>query len=99
MEKDIEIMMRKNVERQGGKFLKFISPGNGGVPDRIAIFPGGEIWFVELKTEHGQIRPLQRKWKSILEKLGCNSVIIRGNDEARAWLDDHRRLANGIRST
>lgn len=31
-ERDIESGLRKQVERMGGKFMKFTSPGNDGVP-------------------------------------------------------------------
>ena len=87
-EKDIEKMIKRNVEKYGGKFLKFVSPGNSGVPDRIAIFPGGEIWFLELKTDDGRPRPLQKKWNAILLKLGCNAMIIRGEEQAREWINE-----------
>lgn len=32
-ERDIESGLRKQVKRMGGKFMKFTSPGNDGVPD------------------------------------------------------------------
>lgn len=86
MEKDIESMMRKKIESIGGQFLKFVSPGNSGVPDRIAIFPGGRIWFVELKDDGKKPRKLQEKWKKTLIGLGCRSVIIVGEEQAREWL-------------
>lgn len=35
-ERDIESGLRKQVERMGGKFMKFTSLGNDGVPDRVA---------------------------------------------------------------
>ena len=33
-ERDIESGLRRQVEKMGGKFMKFTSPGNDGVPDR-----------------------------------------------------------------
>ena len=85
LERQIENGMRINIEKMGGKFLKWVSPGNDGVPDRIAIFPNGSIWFVELKAENGRVAPLQEYWKKELTKLNCNAVIIRGKDEAIRW--------------
>lgn len=86
MEKDIEKMMRKKIEQMGGQFLKFTSPGNNGVPDRIAILPGGRIWFVELKDDGGQVRKIQERWKRELCDLGCRAVIIEGEQQAKEWL-------------
>ena len=95
-EKEIEMMMRKEIGQQEGKFLKLVSPGNDGVPDRIAIFPGGEIWFVELKTKDGHVKPIQTKWQNILSRLGCRARIIKGEDQAREWLDKHREWFYGV---
>lgn len=85
LERQIENGMRKNIERAGGKFLKWVSPGNDGVPDRIAIFPNGSIWFVELKADKGRVAPLQEYWQKELTRMNCNAVIIRGKEEAIAW--------------
>lgn len=85
-ERDIESGLRKQVERMGGKFMKFTSPGNDGVPDRIAILPGGRVWFVELKRE-GEKPTAVQKWQiERLQKLGCNVAVIAGMKEARAWI-------------
>lgn len=95
-EKDIEQMMRREVENQRGKFLKFVSPGNDGVPDRIAIFPGGEIWFIELKADNGRIKPIQEKWQAILKGMDCHAAIIQGEKQAREWLAKHRWWFYGV---
>ena len=34
-ERDIEKRLRCQIERMGGKFMKFVSPGNDGVPDLV----------------------------------------------------------------
>ena len=49
-ERDIESWLRDKIQQMGGVAMKFTSPGNDGVPDRIAILPGGQVWFIELKT-------------------------------------------------
>ena len=79
-ERDIESGLRKQVERMGGKFMKFTSPGNDGVPDRIAILPGGRVWFVELKRE-GEKPTAVQKWQlEQLRKIG----LQRGADHRQA---------------
>ena len=50
-ERDIEKWLREKIQQLGGVAMKFTSPGNDGVPDRIAILPGGQVWFKELKKE------------------------------------------------
>ena len=37
------------IKTLGGKAYKWVSPGAPGVPDRIAILPGGRIIFIEVK--------------------------------------------------
>lgn len=49
IENDIEKYLVKRVKENDGLCLKFVSPGNRGVPDRICI--GNDIiCFVELKA-------------------------------------------------
>ena len=62
----------------GGKAYKFVSPGNPGVPDRICVFPGGAVVFVELKRpgrENG-LSPQQEKTISYLRGLGFHVWVI-----------------------
>ena len=49
-EKTIEQKLVRMVLHRGGICPKFISPGYDGVPDRIVLFPGGRIAFVEVKA-------------------------------------------------
>lgn len=59
-ERDVEAWLRRQIENLGGKAMKFISPGNNGVPDRIVILPAGRIWFIELKKEGGRPSGIQK---------------------------------------
>lgn len=62
------------IKRCGGKAYKFICPGHIGAPDRICIFPGGIVIFVELKRpgrKDGR-SPQQIKFQNTLAGLGCN---------------------------
>lgn len=87
-ESAVETNIVRQVKSLGGICWKWVSPGRAGVPDRICIFPGGVIVFVELKRPglaDGR-SPQQKKVFSILERLGCN--VWRVNDAN----DFHRRL-------
>ena len=48
-ESSIEKKLRVMLRERGALCLKFVSPGNPGVPDRIVVRPGGRVEFVELK--------------------------------------------------
>lgn len=85
-ERDIEKWLRDKIRQMGGIAMKFTSPGNDGVPDRIAILPGGQVWFIELKKD-GETPTKIQEWQiERLRKLGCNVTVIAGMKEAQAWI-------------
>lgn len=78
LESALEQSVRQYVARCGGKAYKWVSPGNPGVPDRICLFPGGRIIFVELKQpglKDGRSRQ-QKKVGAYLQKLGFEVWLI-----------------------
>lgn len=95
-ERDIERWLRRQIEDMGGKFMKFTSPGNDGVPDRIAIMPGGHIWFVELKTDEGRLTPIQAWQIEQLKKLDVPAIVVRGMTDAKAFMDTLQDEQDGL---
>lgn len=81
-EKRIEGKLRMEAKKRGGLAVKFVSPGFDGMPDRVVMFRGGIMGFVELKAPGKKLRPLQARRKRQLEALGFkvyvadNSAII-----------------------
>ncbi len=75
-ESQIEKKLKDRVEAIGGKCMKFVSPGMCGVPDRICLFPGGQVVFVETKVPGGRLKPLQRKRHQELQELGFKVLVI-----------------------
>lgn len=69
-ENQIERALVQTVKKRGGLALKFNSPGMSGVPDRLVLFPGGRLAFVEVKATGKKPRPLQIKRKGQLEEIG-----------------------------
>lgn len=69
-EKNIESKLCRAVKIRDGLCLKFVSPAFNGVPDRIVLFGCGRIAFVEVKAPGETLRPIQRKRKWQLERLG-----------------------------
>lgn len=91
LERDIENWLNKQIEKIGGLAFKFVSPGNPGVPDRIYILPGGEVWFVELKQQFGKIANIQKWQRQRLQDMGCNYRLVKGMEDAKAFVGEIKR--------
>lgn len=79
-EKDIEKILAAEVKKLGGRAYKWVSPGNGGVPDRIVILPGRPPVFVELKSDTGWLSALQHVQIDRLKALGQAVYVVKGID-------------------
>lgn len=88
LEKNIELWITKKITGMGGLSLKFVSPGNSGVPDRIYILPEGRIYFVELKKEHGRLRGLQKWQRKRFLKMGCQVYVVEGLESAKRFIKE-----------
>lgn len=84
-EQTLERKIKEYVESRGGLFLKWVSPGYTGVPDRILLMPGGRISFVELKrpgTKDG-LSPRQKRVAYLLRGLGFSVIRAASLDDIR----------------
>ena len=88
LEKDIEAWMTDQVKKLGGMSLKFVSPGNPGVPDRIYIFPEGKVYFVELKKELGRLSGIQKWQRERFLKMGCRFYVVKGMESAKNFVKE-----------
>ncbi len=84
-EADIEKNLRLRLQKAGCLVYKFVSPGNNGVPDRIVITPAGGIYFVELKTSRGSLRPEQKVQLRRLQSHNARTAVIYGQEDAIAF--------------
>jgi len=75
-EKQIERKLVSAVKAAGGIAPKFVSPGYDGMPDRLLLFPGGRIVFVEVKAPEKKPRPLQMARHRMLIRLGFKVYIL-----------------------
>ena len=91
LEKEIEAWLNKKIKELGGLSFKFVSPNNPGVPDRIYIFPGGRVYFVELKTEIGQMSNIQKWQRKRFEDMGCRFYLVKGMEQAREFVKQLRQ--------
>lgn len=87
-EKELESYLRRQVEKLGGRCYKWVSPGNDGVPDRIVFFPGGQVFFIEMKAPGGELRPSQRIQHPRLEALGNKVYVFSSRKQIDAFLED-----------
>ena len=74
------------VKARGGVVEKF-TPVRAGVPDRIVLWPGGRVEFVELKAARGTLTPVQRLWCDRAAAIGHQVTVVRGDKGLREWLD------------
>ena len=68
--------------------LKFVSPTMTGIPDRMALMPGGCIAFIELKAPGKPLRPIQEKRKRQLESLGFRVFKIDRPEQIGGIVDE-----------
>lgn len=74
-ESEIERYLVDRVKDIGGLCMKWVSPGNSGVPDRIVIFDKG-VYFIELKRPGESARALQVETIRRLQRQGMIAFVI-----------------------
>ena len=89
-EKTIEQKFREAVKNAGGLALKFISPGLDGMPDRLALLPGGRMAFVEVKAPGKKPRPLQLARHRTLRQLGFRVYVLDDEKQIGGIIDEIR---------
>lgn len=89
-EKVIEQKLVAEVKKAGGICPKWVAPGFDGVPDRIAMFPGGKLAFVEVKAPGEQPRPLQRARHELLRRLGFKVFVLDNVEKIGGMIDEIR---------
>ena len=87
-EKAIEQKLVRMVMHRGGICPKFVSPGYDGMPDRIVLFPGGRIAFVEVKAPGEKPRPLQLSRHRLLRRLGFRVYVLDAAEQIGGILDE-----------
>lgn len=90
-EKDVEQALVQAVKKIGGMCPKFVSPGTNGMPDRIALFRGGRMGFIEVKAPKKKPRPLQVRQHQRLKDLGFPVFVLDDPDEIEEILAEIRR--------
>ena len=85
-EKTVEKYCQDEAKRRGGKAVKWSSPSQRGVPDRIIILPG-KIGFLELKGSGKKPTKLQQHWIETLLSLGFNADYADSKEAVKDFMD------------
>lgn len=86
LEREIEAYFVQAVKKAGGKAWKFTSPAHRGVADRIACFPNGQTWFVELKAPDGTMSKLQELFAADMARLNQKYTVLWSKEEVDRWV-------------
>lgn len=89
-ERVIEQKFTAAVKSAGGVAVKFLSPGFDGMPDRLALLPGGRMAFVEVKAPGKKPRPLQLARHRLLRGLGFRVYVLDDEKQIGGMLDEIR---------
>lgn len=88
MEKNIEAHLRSGAKRRGAMLLKFVSPQNSGVPDRMLLHPAlRRPTFVELKDTGKTPTELQTEIHRLLREHGADVFIVDSKSGADELLE------------
>ncbi len=71
-----------------GECIKLQGVGNKSKPDRLCLFPGGRVWFVELKKPGKKPDPLQLLMHAKLREMGFNVSVIWNAQQLKQFEND-----------
>ena len=95
-ERDVEKYIKNAAENLGCLFLKWVCPGNDGVPDRVAILPrkGREalVRFVEMKRPGGVLRQIQVFRQAEMRMLGAVCDTLYSREDVDAWVAEMKKV-------
>lgn len=80
-EKMIERYLCEVVAKLGGVCLKYSNPNMVGYPDRLAVMPGGGIFWVELKSKGCKRTRIQEIRCEQLMELGQSVYVADSKDK------------------
>lgn len=91
-EKKIEQRLVAKVKELNGLCYKFTSPAHAGVPDRICVFPTGELYFVECKAPYGRLSKLQQLEVQALKNRRCNVLVVYSESDVDNFIERMRNI-------
>lgn len=86
-EKAIERYLRDQVKNLGGVCLKYSSANTAGYPDRVALLPGGQTIWIELKSKGKKPTKLQAVRINQLASLGHRVFVADSKERINEILE------------
>ena len=87
-EKVVEHKLVELVKINGGMCIKLLCDQLIGLPDRMCLFPGHKIVFVELKTTGQKPKRIQTYMHNKLRTLGFRVEVIDTVESVVNFIDD-----------
>lgn len=78
-EQQVQAKLIKDLESQGYYVIKLVKTNKNGIPDLIAIPPGSDVEFIEVKASGGKTSKLQDYRLKELTKHGVKATIFYGD--------------------
>ena len=77
-EQQLQTKKIKELEAQGYYVIKLTRTNKNGIPDLIAIPPGSDVLFVEVKAPNGKLSALQEYRIKELKSYGIKAEVYKG---------------------
>lgn len=90
-ESTLERLLVGEVQKMGGRAVKWVSPSHRGVPDRIVLLPGGHTVYVEMKVGGKALQPLQEKWFRLLRSLGHEVYKLDSVESIKQFISEQKK--------
>lgn len=78
-EQQIQSNRIKELEAEGYYVLKLMKTNKNGIPDILALKPGADVLFSEVKRPKGKVSRLQEYRLKELESYGFKTEVYRGD--------------------
>ena len=75
-EKVLEKLFSQHIKSLGGESIKLLPHLMNGLPDRLALLPGGFVLLAEIKSKGKKLTLLQQRWAEKLKGLGFTHYVI-----------------------
>lgn len=88
LERDIETRVCKHAQKFGVLTRKYTSPSHRSVPDRLFLFPGGLVAFIEFKQKGKKMTKGQQREAQKLMSLGHKVYLVDDVNEGKQLVNE-----------
>jgi hypothetical protein len=99
LEKEIEKIVCDYAKTKGYEVYKFSSPNRVGVPDRMFIGPGQQLFFIEFKAPGKRPTAVQNREAKKIALCGFKVWLIDNPDDGKALIDQRVEMAGVMEET